>query len=180
MSTHGLGAAWLGVVLAVMGASGQNIPSWMQTNSVRAHEELYSQFKAGDTNLPLLRVDVFHGMPQTGLARKDGRLFSYQEGSISNHGWSRTLGPTGLARLIEVMDALPPSSTGPIPLDRQIHISGMRSNQWFHVVYDIDACPKGVAEICKTFGAPFDRHPAFSGPQSSGSVSNGAKVKPGS
>jgi hypothetical protein len=162
------------------GALGQNIPSWMQTNAVQAHETLNSQFKSGDTNVPLLRLDVFQGMPQTGFARKDGRLFSYAEGSISNHGWSRTLGATDLARLIEVINALPPSSKEPIPLDSQIHISGVRSNQWFHVVYDINTYPKEAAEICRTFGAPFDRHSAFSGSQSSGSVSNRTKVKPGS
>jgi hypothetical protein len=176
MYKHRFGAACLGVFLALhcwgIGVSGQNIPSWMQTNAVRAHDKLYSQFKSGDTNVPLLRVDVFKGMPQTGIAHRDGRLFSYQEGSVSNYGFSRTLGPTNLAHLIEVMNALPPSSKESIPLDNQIHISGMRGNQWFHVTYDIDAYPKEVAEICKIFGPPFTRHPTFSG-----SLTNAAKLK---
>ncbi len=169
----------LGIFVATQtGALGQNIPSWFQTNSVQAHEALYSRFKAGDTNLPLLRVDVFQGLPQTGFAGKDGKLWSYQCGSISNHGWSRTLGPTELALLIKVVNALPPPSKEPIPLDRQIHISGVRSNQWFHFVYDIQAFPREVEEICKTFGSPFDRHPAFSGAGASGSLSNRAKLRP--
>jgi hypothetical protein len=173
-----LGAAFLGVLalhLGGAGALGQNIPSLMQTNAMRAHEKLYSQFKSGETNVPLLRLDVFQGMPETGFASKDGRLFSYAEGSMSNVGWSRTLAPADLARLIEVINALPPSSKETIPLDSQIHISGLRSNQWCHFVYDINACPGEIAEICRTFGAPFNGNPAFSG-----AISNRAKVKPGS
>jgi hypothetical protein len=167
MYKHRFGAPCLCVILAIScggtRALGQTIPSWCQTNAVQAHEKLYDQFKSGDTNVPLLRVDVFQGLLRHGIARKDGYLASFSDGQISSHVVPRTLGPTDFARFIEANNALPPSSKGPVPLDSQIHISGLRSNQWFHVIYDIRDYPKQVLEVLRPFDSPwFKAHPAFS------------------
>ncbi len=167
MSKHRFEVPCLCVILAIScggtRALGQAIPSWCQTNAVQYHEKLQDQFKSGDTNVPLLMVTVFQGLPHYGFARKDGHLFSFSDGQISNHAQGRTMGPTDIARFIEAINALPPSSKAAVPLDSQMHISGMRSNQWFHVVYDIRSYPTQVLQILRPFDSPlFQEHPAFS------------------
>ncbi len=190
MYRHVLKAVFLCIVLAIqygnIGAFGQCEPSFVRRDLVQAQEALYTRFKSGDTNMEIFRLDVFQDIPQWGVCFKDGSLFSVQMCDMFGyHGHRQEADPARLTRLIKVINALPPSSKEKIPMERQIHISGIRSNQWFHFVYDIGAYPKEIAEICRAFGKPFTSRPpfdgsqAFPGPQSSESVSNRANIKPG-
>ncbi len=137
--------------------SGQTIPGQIESNLVHYHENLPSRFKAGDTNVPLLRVDSLKGPVCTCNIEKNGRVITSGSNGISNWtDWNRPLlTATNLQALNEAINRLPPSTTGTIPLRRQIHVSGIRSNECFHAVYDVDDLPGEVCKVLKIIGAPF-------------------------
>src|SRR5947208_9506544 len=112
---HHCQPALLGVALLFGGpehsVTAQNIPGLMETNSIRFHESLCNRFHAGDTNVPLLRLDSFEGPLKGGSVTKAGKLSSGWYNGISNPGSWRTLTTTNLMLLVEAMDALPPSSS---------------------------------------------------------------------
>ncbi len=133
----------------------QNIPGLMESNSISFHESLCARYRAGDTNLPLLRLDSFEGPLKGGSVTKDGKLASGWYNGISNPSSWRTLNNTNLTLLKEALEALPASNTNVLALRRQVHISGARSNGYYHSVYDLNDCPKEVRRLFELFGWPF-------------------------
>lgn len=134
----------------------QNIPGRLETNSINFHEDLCKRFKAGDTNVPLLKLDSFEGPLKGGSLSREGKIASGWYNGISNPGSWRSLDKTNLVLVIKAIDALPPAHNEPLPLKRQLHISGIRSNQCFHAIYDLNECPKEVGKLLDLFGWPFE------------------------
>lgn len=62
-------------------------------------------------------------------------------------------GNTQLLSVCKTMDQLPKPSRTNLPYERQILISGIRSNQWFHSVYDRAQIPEEVTQLFKVCGA---------------------------
>lgn len=118
-----------------------------------------AMFKAGDTNAPLLAMDWFfdHGnyfcrVSQSGdvrSARDVGHAIQGGSGISSRFSLDSTNRP-----LLEVaINALPASSKKSLPKERQIWVSGIRSNQWFQFVYDRANIPLEVESLYGMTGA---------------------------
>jgi hypothetical protein len=144
---------FLGIFLRTVAA--QTIPGMLETNSIKFHEDLCARFKAADTNVPLLVLDSFEGPLKNGSVSREGKLRSGWYNGISNPAHWDTLTTNRLALLVQAMDALPTSCTNSLPLKRQAHVSGIRSNGCFHFVYDLGDCPKEVKNLFDLFGWPF-------------------------
>ena len=72
--------------------------------------------------------------------------------SFSNYTHWGTLNQTNLALLLEAVDKLPEPPKGTLPYERQILISGIRSNEWFHAVYDRANIPEEVKKVYQLSG----------------------------
>jgi len=72
--------------------------------------------------------------------------------SISNFTHWYTLSKTNLLSLLEALGNLPEPPKGKLPYERQIMISGIRSNEWFRAIYDRAAIPKEVATVFEREG----------------------------
>ena len=125
----------------------------------REHSHFASQFQAGDTNAPLLAMDWFsdHGVyfcrvSQSGNVRSARDVgHAIQGGSgISSRS---SLDSTNQPLLEAAIDSLPPSAGRSLPKERQILVSGIRSNQWFKRVYDRANVPPAVERLYELTGA---------------------------
>ncbi len=124
-----------------------------------AHTWFASQFKAGDTDAPLLAMDWFsdHGVYFCRVTQT-GRVFSARDvghaiqggGEISS---SISFGSTNRALLDAAMNALPASSDKRLRKERQLLVSGVRSNQWFARTYDRANIPVEVERLYELTGA---------------------------
>jgi hypothetical protein len=138
-------------------ARSQSIPGVLETNLIKYHETLSAHFRAGETNLPLLRMDSFEPPVCACEIERSGKLTVHGSSAFSH--WTDSKRPplsgTNLLLLLQVVNALPPSAAGPIPLKQQVHVSGMRSNQWFHGVYNAQRLPSDIVMLYKLIGPPF-------------------------
>lgn len=125
----------------------------------REHTRFASQFKAGDTNTPLLAMDWFSDngvyfcrVSQSGIVRSARDVgHAIQGGSRISSRFS--LDGTNRPLLEAVINALPASSNKSLPKERQILVSGIRSNQWFSRVYDRSNVPLEVEKLYELTGA---------------------------
>jgi hypothetical protein len=62
---------------------------------------------------------------------------------------------TNVTQIVAAMDALPASNTNSLPLDRQLHISGIRTSGCFHSVYDLEFRPKEITKLFEVFDWPY-------------------------
>ena len=138
-------------------ACSQSIPGSLEATLVQAQKSLGDRFRSGDTNVPLLRLDSFQGPIRSCSIERSGKIISSSSNGISNStDWNRpALTTTNLQRLVEVMNGLSSAPKGSIPLRRQIHLSGMRSNEWFYFVYDADNLPNAMHGILEIIGPPY-------------------------
>ncbi len=125
----------------------QGGPGVMEWYALRHLDELSERFKAGDTNVPLLGVELFKGF----IVSRSGKLSCGWSGPVSNTGSSRMLASTNLALFVEAINSLPPHTNSPTKLNGQLHVCGIRSNQWFHLVYDLNDCPEEVKRLLDLF-----------------------------
>ena len=94
-----------------------------------------------------------------GAARRD-------VGHAIQAGHTISLDVTKLNLLIQAINSLPPPSKHWLPVERQIVISCIRSNQWFHGVYDRGNPPAGVERLYEITDAYFALYiPQVSGRQ---------------
>jgi hypothetical protein len=129
-------------------AQGQDIPGDEETNTIRFHDELRTRFAAGNTNVPLLRMDSFAGAIHTCSVDKTGKITTYFFNRFQNSsGSGSSLNGTNLDLLIHLINNLPASRTNDIPLFHQLHVSGICSNQFVHHVYDLMDVPKEVRRL---------------------------------
>jgi hypothetical protein len=160
---------WLGVLLAVcwsrwskaQGVIGASLPS----DTINYDNTLASNFKSGKTNeLPLLRLNWFSDPCGPNQAYYRIHWFSLGASgearagvsSISNGSVGCTLNKTNLLSLVEAVNRLPEPPKDALPYERQIIISGIRSNQWFRAIYDRATVPKEVREVFNQSGARLD------------------------
>lgn len=153
--------AWWSYSVEAQGVEGAGAPSGI----IKWHEKLAQDYKSGKTNdLLLLRMDWFSdpNSPSPGYyrvhwftLRPSGHVFGGAS-SISNGGYVYTLNKTDLALVVEAINKLPEPPVEPLPYERQIVISGVRSNEWFHAVYDRANIPKEVTEVFKKSRAPLE------------------------
>ena len=149
--------AALGVLASALAASGQTIPGLLESNIVWFHKNLSKRVEAGESGVPLLRLDSFSGPIYSCYIEKSGKLVTSGSNGLSNWtDWNRPpLGTTNLQILCQIMDAIPPSTGEAIPLHRQIHISGVHSNRCFYAVFDLEAPPHELRRLFEVIGAPF-------------------------
>ncbi len=129
--------------------TGQTLPGTDPSQSIKWHAELARRFKAGDTNVSPLVVTWFDGATFfVRVEEKTGKIISGFSG-FSQRGSPRgTLDGTNQQLLVKTLADLPLPPKEILPDRRQILISGIRSNQWFHAVYDRAKLPEQVARLC--------------------------------
>ena len=159
-----------------LGNSGQTIPGSARTHHGQSYDEnLAKRFAMGSTNVPLLKVHLFQFGSYSCEVDRFGNVTTYISDvpqklehpwpPLSQRGqpWSplttTNLDTTNLELLVETINQLPPSTTKPISIDRQIHVSGMRSNRWFQVHYNITNPPDEVGRLYDIMHVPFRSKP---------------------
>lgn len=142
-------------VACAVSALAQMDPVSSQRRSLTNHETFCARFKAGDTNLPLLRIDILEWPLRGASVSKEGKIAGGWHSGISNSRVDGTLAGTNFELLVKAIIALPPSGKESIPLDRQMHVSVVRSNECSHLVYDVKRRPKEVEALCDILGWPF-------------------------
>jgi len=132
------------------------------------HEKYAAQFGAGITNVPLLRMDWFPSCTYRDGRTNDTCCHNFcevdQSGNvrqgwvcISNPGVQTTsLTRTNLEALVSTIKRLPPPRQEALSPTNEIIISGIRSNQWFHAVYNRTKTPRAVKTLHEIAGAPLD------------------------
>jgi hypothetical protein len=144
-------AAYLAFMVFAM--YGPRLSGGTRGKHIREHGRFASQFRAGDTNAPLLAMDWFsdHGVyfcrvSQSGNVRSARDVgHAIQGGSGISSRFS--LDSTNRPLLEAAINALPVSSSKSLPKERQILVSGIRSNQWFERVYDRANVPAEVERL---------------------------------
>jgi WD40 repeat protein len=119
---------------------------------LQQHHDWSERFKAGDTNTPLLLIEWFLSpnyvqsvrVTKTGMAS----LGDYGEGGFGSGRGAAQLDSDLLSLITKTMDELPPAPPLP-PQSRWLLVSGIRSNQWFTVLYDRADIPVLTENLCK-------------------------------
>jgi hypothetical protein len=122
---------------------------------VREQKHYAELFKASDTNAPLLAMDWFseHSVYYCRVSQS-GDAFSARDVGYARQGGNRiSLDSTNKLLLIQAINQLPLQSKHFLPKERQILISGIRSNQWFQCVYDRVNVPPEVEKLYDLTGA---------------------------
>lgn len=145
--------------LTWLSACGQGSGGSTREGHTQEHKRFASLFQAGDTNAPLLAMDWFsdHGVyfcrvSQSGNVRSARDVgHAIQGGSGISSRFS--LDSTNRTVLEAAINALPSSSSKSLPPERQILVSGIRSNQWFDRVFDRANVPAEVEKLYELTGA---------------------------
>ena len=165
-------ATWrLAILLAVCGAPSIEaqgvIGAALPSDTVKYDDSLAATYKSGKTNaVPLLRLYWFSDPDGQTPAYYRVHWFSLAQSgqastgvsSISNGAGWYTLSKADLLSLLEAVGKLPEPPKETLAYDRQIIISGVRSNEWFRAIYDRAAIPKEVAEVFKRTGAHLEAY----------------------
>jgi hypothetical protein len=147
------------LLLALLPAFWPALSGGSRSRHIDQQKHFAALFKAGDTNAPLLAMDWFyeHGnyfcrVSQSGnvnSARDVGHAIQGGSGISSRFALDSTNRPL----LVAAISALPASSKKSLPKERQIWVSGIRSNQWFQFVYDRANIPVEVENLYDMTGA---------------------------
>jgi hypothetical protein len=140
----------------VLAASGQSIPGTDHSDNIKGHASLAARFKAGDTNVPLLSMTWFSGGSSFCSVERSGKVISGHSGFYNSGRITGPLDATNRHLLIETMNRLPPPPNELLPDRRQILVSGIRSNKWFHAVYDRANIPEPVSKLYAITGAQIE------------------------
>ena len=166
MKSEGEGAAWLralsgwllvpvavGLAFAVFTIYWPRINRDIQKRYTNAHSRFAAQFKAGDTNVPLLAMDWFddYVVHFCWVTRSGSVRFARDTGYAVQSGKSIpsrfSPGTTNRIWLEHLISALPQSKISSLPKNRQILVSGICSNNWFHRVYDRADVPPALEDL---------------------------------
>jgi hypothetical protein len=141
--------------LALLGSSGhgQDVGGSTRERHLKEQSHFASMFKAGDTNAPLLAMDWFsdHGVYFCRVSQS-GNVYSARDAGHAIQGGggvSSRFSPGTTNRLLleAAINALPASSIKSLREERQILVSGIRSNQWIERVYDRANIPAEVEKL---------------------------------
>lgn len=157
------------IILLFLPVFGPALSGGTRGEHIREQKHFAALFRAGDTNVPLLATDWFSqgthfcrvNQSGNGSARRDVG-YAIQDGN------SISLDDTNKLLLIQAINQLPLQSKHFLPQDRQIYISGIRSNQWFQCVYDRGNVPKQVEKLFEITGAYLEWFIPTVGPQDRG------------
>ena len=117
---------------------------------VRQQKTYAKLFKAGNTNVPLLEMDWFGPTVHFCRVNQSGRGSARRDvGHAKQDGVSISLDETNLHLLIETINQLSPPPTHSLPIERQIVLGCIRSNQWFHAVYDRADIPAKIEKLAE-------------------------------
>jgi hypothetical protein len=143
------------------------IGAGLPSHTVKYDDSLAATYKSGKTNaVPLLRLYWFSDPDGHTPAYYRVHWFNLDQSgqastgvsSISNGARWYILNKTNLLSLLEAVKKLPGPPKERLAYERQIIISGVRSNEWFRAVYDRVAIPKEVAEVFKRTGAHLEAY----------------------
>ncbi len=110
-------------------------------------------FKAGDPNVPLLEMDWFSPTVYFCRVNQSGKGAARRDvGYAIQSGVSISLDETNLQALVEIINKLPPPPKHSLPVERQIVLGCIRSNQWFRAVYDRADIPKEIQQVSEIAG----------------------------
>lgn len=141
-------------LLTLWPAFGPVLTGGTRGEHLREQKHYAALFRAGDTNAPLLAMDWFsHGVHYCRI-NQSGNGFSALDVGYAKEGGNRiSLDGTNRLLLVQAINQLPLQVKHFLPSERQIVISGIRSNQWFQCVYDREDVPIAVEKLYEMTGA---------------------------
>jgi len=150
----------IAAILYVTPVSGQTIPALASSahdTAIAEQARFETQFRKGDTNAPLLVMDWFSGphvdqfcrVSQNGAVASARNVINW---AIQGSHWA-ALDTANMFLLVQTINGLPLRSKPSLPQDRQIIVSGIRSNQWFQCIYDRADIPDEVERLYEITGA---------------------------
>ena len=121
----------------VFAAVGQGMRSGNPDAYIKELHDLAGRFKAGETNVSILAMGWFSHGVNFCQVEQSGRVVAGLNTGLSIRGGSNrdSLDVTNRLMLLDTINNLPPPPSRSIPTERQVVISGIRSNQWFYGVY---------------------------------------------
>lgn len=121
---------------------------------LRQQKHYAATFKAGDTNVPLFAMDWFAPTVHFCRVNQAGQGAARRDvGHAIQAGVSISLDETNLQALVETINHLPPPPKHSLPVERQIVVSCIRSNQWFRATYDRGDIPRELERVSEITGA---------------------------
>lgn len=157
------------IILLFLPVFGPALSGGTRGEHIREQKHFAALFKAGDTNAPLLAMDWFsRGVHYCRVNQLGSGSAALDVGYAREGGGRVSLDETNRLLLIQAINRLPLQSKHFLPQNRQIYISGIRSNQWFQCVYDRGNVPKQVEKLFEITGAYLEWFIPTVGPQDRG------------
>ena len=148
------GFALVGVLAAIGGINPSRLTGGTRSRYMRQQDQYAGAFKAGDTNVPLLEMDWFAPTVHFCRVNQSGKGAARRDvGHAIQAGVSISLNETNLQALVETINQLPPPAKLSLPIERQVVVGCIRSNQWFRAVYDRANMPKELERVSEITGA---------------------------
>lgn len=146
--------AFVGIFAVIGGINPSSLTGGTRGRYMRAQEHYAEAFKAGDTNVPLLEMDWFAPTVHFCRVSQSGKGSARRDvGHAIQAGVSISLDETNLQALVETINHLPTPPKKSLPVERQIIVGCIRSNQWFRAVYDRANIPNELEKISGITGA---------------------------
>ena len=153
---HGVWAffAFIGVLVFIFAMNPQVFTGGTRGRYMRQQKYYAEAFKTGDTNVPLFAMDWFAPWVQFCRVDQSGKGAARRDvGHAIQAGCSISLDKTNLQALVDTINHLPPPPKYSLPIERQIVVGCIRSNQWFCAVYDRADIPKELEKVAEITGA---------------------------
>jgi hypothetical protein len=147
---------FLGLILIAffLPSLGPALSGGIRGKYLRQQKHYAELFKAGDTNVPLFAMDWFAPTVHFCRVNQAGKGSARRDvGHAIQAGVSISLDETNLQAMIETINHLPPPPKRSLPVERQIVVGCIRSNQWFRTVYDRADIPKELERVSEITGA---------------------------
>ena len=146
--------AFIGFVAVTGGINPSSLTGGTRGRYMRQQDHYAEAFKAGDTNVPLFEMDWFAPTVHFCRVSQVGKGSARRDvGYAIQDGVSISLDETNLQALIETLNRLPTPPKHTLPIERQIVVGCIRSNQWVSAVYDRANIPSELDRISGITGA---------------------------
>jgi len=146
--------AFVGVFAVIGGVNPSSLTGGTRGRYMRAQAHYAEAFKAGDTNVPLIEMDWFAPTVHFCRVSQSGKGSTRRDvGHAIQAGVSISLDETNLQALVETINHLPTPPKKSLPVERQIVVGCIRSNQWFRAVYDRANIPRELERVSEITGA---------------------------
>ncbi len=154
--TRAIFYSFLGLILLaiLLPSLGPALSGGIRGKYLRQQKQYAKLFKAGDTNVPLFAMDWFGPTVHFCRVNQAGKGSARRDvGHAIQAGVSISLNETNLQALVETINQLPPPPRRSLPVERQIVVGCIRSNQWFRAVYDRADIPKELERVTEITAA---------------------------